>query len=253
MADSVIKWRRSDYTKLGKAVANFNRKINAATKNKNVANIDFLPELKQYKNVKDAITTRREFNRVVNSLSRINKADALDLVFTKSGEELTAWELNETKIQARTRLRQLNKEIEEFQTSNNNLMGNERMAEIKKEMFDIKNLETKKGYDFKKLVENIQRKGTSDWEFKMNIVFKNNYLEALKDYENQPYYDELINKIKNLNPTEFYNMIKENNLIDFLSADWYRKDKEKFGQLLYNLDIASNTEYEYLGEITIEE
>ena len=253
MADSVIKWRRSDYTKLGKAVANFNRKINAATKNKNVANIDFLPELKQYKNVKDAITTRREFNRVVNSLSRINKADALDLVFTKSGEELTAWELNETKIQARTRLRQLNKEIEEFQTSNNNLMGNERMAEIKKEMFDIKNLETKKGYDFKKLVENIQRKGTSDWEFKMNIVFKNNYLEALKDYENQPYYDELIDKIKNLNPTEFYNMIKENNLIDFLSADWYRKDKEKFGQLLYNLDIASDTEYEYLGEITIEE
>lgn len=253
MADSVIKWRRSDYTKLGKAVANFNRKISAATKNKNVANIDFLPELKQYKNVKDAITTRREFNRVVNSLSRINKADALDLVFTKSGEELTAWELNETKIQARTRLRQLNKEIEEFQTSNNNLMGNERMAEIKKEMFDIKNLETKKGYDFKKLVENIQRKGTSDWEFKMNIVFKNNYLEALKDYENQPYYDELINKIKNLNPTEFYNMIKENNLIDFLSADWYRKDKEKFGQLLYNLDIASDTEYEYLGEITIEE
>lgn len=253
MADSVIKWRRSDYTKLGKAVANFNRKISAATKNKNVANIDFLPELKQYKNVKDAITTRREFNRVVNSLSRINKADALDLVFTKSGEELTAWELNETKIQARTRLRQLNKEIEEFQTSNNNIMGNERMAEIKKEMFDIKNLETKKGYDFKKLVENIQRKGTSDWEFKMNIVFKNNYLEALKDYENQPYYDELINKIKNLNPTEFYNMIKENNLIDFLSADWYRKDKEKFGQLLYNLDIASDTEYEYLGEITIEE
>lgn len=253
MADSVIKWRRSDYTKLGKAVANFNRKINAATKNKNVANIDFLPELKQYKNVKDAIITRREFNRVVNSLSRINKADALDLVFTKSGEELTAWELNETKIQARTRLRQLNKEIEEFQTSNNNLMGNERMAEIKKEMFDIKNLETKKGYDFKKLVENIQRKGTSDWEFKMNIVFKNNYLEALKDYENQPYYDELIDKIKNLNPTEFYNMIKENNLIDFLSADWYRKDKEKFGQLLYNLDIASDTEYEYLGEITIEE
>lgn len=253
MADSVIRWKRSDYTKLGKAVANFNRKISAATKNKNVANIDFLPELKQYKNVKDAITTRREFNRVVNSLSRINKADALDLVFTKSGEELTAWELNETKIQARTRLRQLNKEIEEFQTSNNNLMGNERMAEIKKEMFDIKNLETKKGYDFKKLVENIQRKGTSDWEFKMNIVFKNNYLEALKDYENQPYYDELINKIKNLNPTEFYNMIKENNLIDFLSADWYRKDKEKFGQLLYNLDIASDTEYEYLGEITIEE
>lgn len=253
MADSVIRWKRSDYTKLGKAVANFNRKISAATKNKNVANIDFLPELKQYKNVKDAITTRREFNRVVNSLSRINKADALDLVFTKSGEELTAWELNETKIQARTRLRQLNKEIEEFQTSNNNLMGNERMAEIKKEMFDIKNLETKKGYDFKKLVENIQRKGTSDWEFKMNIVFKNNYLEALKDYENQPYYDELINKIKNLNPTEFYNMIKENNLIDFLNADWYKKDKEKFGQLIYNLDIVSDTEYEYLGEITIEE
>lgn len=32
MAESQIRWRRSDYVTLGKAVANFNRKINELNK-----------------------------------------------------------------------------------------------------------------------------------------------------------------------------------------------------------------------------
>lgn len=243
MAESVIRWRRRDYAKLGRAVANFNKKVLKADKSA----AQFLPELKNYKNVKDSIQTRREFNRIVNSLSRINKADALDLVFTKSGEELTMWELNETRIQARIRLRQLNKEIEEYKTeaTNNQLMGSERIGEIKKEIEDIKNLETKKGYDLKKLMGSIQKKGTSDYEFKMNVIFKNNYLAALKDFENQPYYDELIKTIKSLNPNEFYQLMKDNNLIDFLSADWYRLDRNKYSNLLRNLDIADIPDYNF--------
>lgn len=250
MATYPIKWRRRDYAKLGRAVANFNRKIIKARESNKLA-VDFLPDLMQYANVKNAITTRREFNRIVKSLARINKADALDLIYTKSGEETTNWELKERRRQARTLVKGLQKEIEDY-PMREGIMGNERIEEIKVLMDRVLNFETAKGYDYKQIMREIQKKGTSDWEFKMQITFKENYLKALEDYENQPYYDELIAAIKNLNPSEFYEMIKENNLIDFLSADWYKLDRDKYAQLVNNLNVGKLKNYEYIGKITID-
>lgn len=250
MADSLIRWKRSDYAKLGRAVANFNRQV--IKQKKDNINPDFLPELKKYKNVKDAITTRREFNRIVNSLARINKSDALDLIYLKSGQEISKWEYQETKRQARLLERSLQKEIEEYHVTKG-VMGNERIAEIKMKLNQIQSFENQPMENQEKIIKEIQKKGTSDWEFKMNITFKNNYLEALKDYENQPYYDKLVEKIRNLNPNQFYSMIKENNLIDFLSAGWYKLDKDKYAQLINTLDIGDLENYEYIGKITIEE
>ena len=250
MADSLIRWKRSDYAKLGRAVANFNRQV--IKQKKDNINPDFLPELKKYKNVKDAITTRREFNRIVNSLARINKSDALDLIYLKSGQEISKWEYQETKRQARLLERSLQKEIEEYHVTKG-IMGNERIAEIKMKLNQIQSFENQPMENQEKIIKEIQKKGTSDWEFKMNITFKNNYLEALKDYENQPYYDKLVEKIRNLNPNQFYSMIKENNLIDFLSAGWYKLDKDKYAQLINTLDIGDLENYEYIGKITIEE
>ena len=250
MAESQIRWKKSDYLRLGKAVANFNRQVIKADKANKMA-VNFLPELKKYKNVKDSITTRREFNRVINSLSRINKADALDLIYLKSGEEISNWEYQETKRQAKILERNLQKEIEEYKVKEG-LMGNERIGEIKATLQNLQDFEMKKGHEYKELMKEIQKKGTTDWQFKMQVVFKENYLSALKYYENQPFYDELIKQIQNLNPTKFYEIVKENNLIDFLSADWYKLDKDKYSQLINNLGIANLENYEYLGKITTE-
>lgn len=119
MAQSPIKWRSQDYLKLGKAVKNFNRQIIKADQ-ANKMSVDFLPDLKSYREVKNAITTRREFNRVIKSLSRINKADALDLIYLKGGQETTNWEYQETKRQARLLARNLQKEIDQYNQSPRN-------------------------------------------------------------------------------------------------------------------------------------
>ena len=250
MAQYPIKWRRSDFAKLGKAVANFNREVIKARESNKMA-VDFLPELKQYNNVKNAITTRREFNRVVASLAKINKADALDLVYARSGEETTNWELQENRRQLKNYVRNLQKEIEDY-PMREGIMGNERIEEIKIQIDKALNFENAKGYEYKKLMREIQKKGTSDWEFKMQITFKENYLKVLEDYENQPFYEELVAAIKRLNPTEFYETIKENNLIDFLSADWYKLDRDKYAQLVNNLNVGKLKDYEYIGKITID-
>lgn len=250
MATYPIKWRRSDYAKLGHAVANFNREVIKAREG-NKMSVNFLPALKQYGNIKNAITTRREFNRVVNSLERINKADALDLVYSKSGEEMTNWELQETRRQQKLYIRNLQKEIEDY-PMREGVMGNERVEEIKAKLETVREWEMQKKYEYKKLMNEIQKRGTEDWEFKMQVTFKENYLKALEDYENQPFYEELIETIQGLNPADFYEVIKNNNLIDFLSADWYKLDRDKYAQLVNNLNVGKLENYEFLGKITLD-
>ena len=82
MADSLIRWKTGDYVKLSKAVASFNRKINQLEVNE----IKYLPDLKDYKELKNSIMSRKELNRIVNSLRRFNiegVEDAVQVVMTQ--------------------------------------------------------------------------------------------------------------------------------------------------------------------------
>lgn len=65
-----IRWKQGDYIKLGKAVAEFNRKISKIQTEENKM---YLPALEKYEWQKENIKTRREFNRVINSLKRFSQ------------------------------------------------------------------------------------------------------------------------------------------------------------------------------------
>lgn len=62
---SQIKWKQKDYLSLGRAVSQFNKKINELNKEEKKL---YLPELKNYKDIKSKILTRNELNRVIRSL-----------------------------------------------------------------------------------------------------------------------------------------------------------------------------------------
>ena len=89
-----IKWQQKDYLSLGRAVANFNKKINELQSEEKKL---YLPELKNYKDIKENIQTRSELNRVINSLKRFSKEGAEDLYTTKAGEQITKWERQELR------------------------------------------------------------------------------------------------------------------------------------------------------------
>ena len=91
---SKIRWQQKDYLSLGRAVANFNKKINELQKQEKKL---YLPELKNYKDIKENIQTRQELNRVINSLKRFTKEGAEDLYVTKAGEQITKWERQELR------------------------------------------------------------------------------------------------------------------------------------------------------------
>lgn len=91
---SKIKWQQKDYLSLGRAVANFNKKINKLQSEEKKL---YLPELKNYKDIKENIQTRSELNRIINSLKRFSKEGAEDLYVTKAGEQITKWERKELR------------------------------------------------------------------------------------------------------------------------------------------------------------
>lgn len=108
-----IKWKKGDAIKLGKAVAEFNRKINELQTEEN--NL-YLPNKINYAEEKENITTRKELNRRIESLKRFQKAGAEDLYITEAGEQLTKWERGELEKQKGIAERRLKKELASLNT-----------------------------------------------------------------------------------------------------------------------------------------
>ena len=111
MADSRIRWNRSDTATLSRAIRDFNKKVRELKTEENKL---YLPEEISYKETKENITTRRELNRMINFLKRFKRQGAEELYITQAGEEMTKWERKELGIQARVAVRRLNRELAEL-------------------------------------------------------------------------------------------------------------------------------------------
>lgn len=215
MADAKINWRQGDFIKLGKAVADFNKKINRLQAEENKL---YLPETINYKEAKENITTRRELNRLVNSLRRFQREGAEDLYTTQAGEEISRWERRELGIQSRiaqTRLRNELKTLNEPTESgfSRAQMGSMRVAEINAQIKNLKNIEGAVGFAFNKLRDRLARQGTSDYTMKKAIVFRENYLKEMEKYSHFDNYEKLMKKLRSFtNPISFFNFVSQNEL-----------------------------------------
>lgn len=233
MADSQISWRRGDYIRLGKAVSDFNKKINRLNAEENKL---YLPETINYKEAKENITTRKELNRLINSLRRFQRAGAEEIYTTQAGEELTKWERRELGIQSRiaqTRLRAELKALNEPLESgfSRAQMGSVRVREIEAKIRNLKDIENKKGYELMTLKKRIRLEGASDYSMKRAIVFRENYLNEMKKYSHFDNYEKLISKLESFtNPISFFNFVSQNELTGDLT---YQSD-EMYSQEAFN-------------------
>lgn len=177
-----------------------------------------MPETISYKEAKENITTRRELNRLINSLRRFQKEGAEDLYTTQSGEEITKWERRELGIQSRiaqTRLRNELKTLNEPTESgfSRAQMGSMRVREINAQIKNLKNIENVVGYEFNRLRDRLSRMGTSDYTMKKAIVFRENYLKEMEKYSHFDNYEKLMKKLRSFtNPVSFFNFVSQNEL-----------------------------------------
>ena len=215
MADSQINWRQGDFIRLGQAVAKFNKKINELNREEKKL---YLPETINYKEAKENITTRRELNRLINSLRRFQREGAEDLYTTQSGEEITKWERAELGIQSRIAQTRLQNELKTLNEPTESgfsraQMGSMRVREINAQIKNLKNIESVVGYEFNRLRERLSRMGTSDYSMKKAIVFRENYLKEMEKYSHFDNYEKLMKKLRSFtNPVSFFNFVSQNEL-----------------------------------------
>ena len=215
MADGQINWKQGDFVRLGRAVAQFNKKVNELNREEKKL---YLPETISYKEAKENITTRRELNRLINSLRRFQREGAEDLYKTQSGEEISKWERRELGIQSRIAQSRLQNELKTLNEPTESgfsraQMGSMRVREINAQIKNLKNIENVVGYDFNRLRERLSRMGTSDYTMKKAIVFRENYLKEMEKYSHFDNYEKLMKKLRSFtNPISFFNFVSQNEL-----------------------------------------
>lgn len=243
--ESLIRWKKGDYIRLGRAISKFNKTINEIeVDEKNV-----LPELRNYKELKSSINSRKELNRVIKALNRATSENLTETRTYASGEELTKWEYNEVNRAMRRAMRNLESERAGILAGRESIgMGEERLSEIKAIERSFENLENRIGRDFERIKERIFSLGRSDYKLTRDKQFKENFYKALEGISNFQNYDVLkqeLDKIKN--PTKFYEYVKKSPVLMDLFL-WYKESDSLFyGGFDDNEDAFDSTLMYHLG------
>lgn len=243
--ESLIRWKRSDYMKLSKAVSRFNKIINELE----VEEKDYLPELKDYMEVKSKITSRKELNRVINSLKRATEENLLTKRIYESGEVISKWEFQEVNKARNRAFRNLERERENILSSRQSIgMGDERLSEIHAIEQSFIDLEERKGANLKRLKERIFSVGRSDYALSKDKLFRDNFYKALEGISNFQNYELLkkeLDKIKN--PTKFYEYVSKSPVLMDLFL-WYKESDSLFyGGFNNNQEAFDSTLMFHLG------
>ena len=223
--DSLIRWKKGDYIRLGQAVSRFNRLVNEIE----VDEGKMLPDLKNYKDMREHITSRKELNRVIKSLQSANLESLEATHVLESGEKISQYEWKEIKKAERRALRNLTKEKEMILKDRQSIgMGDERLSEINAIENSFKTLNEKTGSDLKRLINRIHSIGRSDYKLARDLKFQENFYIALEGISNFKNYDILkkeLDKIKN--PTKFYEYVKQSPILMDLFL-WYKESDSLF-------------------------
>ena len=243
--DSLIRWRKGDSIKLGRAISKFNKTINEIE----VDERDVLPELKNFKELKQTINSRKELNRVINALNRANAENLTKIVEYSSGEAITQWEHQEINKAMRRAMRNLESERASILSGRESIgMGDERLSEIKAIEASLEKLDVKKGREFETLKERIFSLGRSDYKLTKDKQFQENFykaLEGISSFQNYEVLKRELDKIKN--PSKFYDYVKRSPVLMDLFL-WYKESDSLFyGGFSDNQEAFDSTLMFHLG------
>lgn len=202
--------QRGDFIRLGKAIAKFNRTID---KLKNEENKNYLPKKLDYAEERNRIFTKRELERQINAMKRLNVKSA-ELYETDSGEKITKWEMQQLRRNRDITAKRIKKELEDMITPKGGFIsfGDGRYEGLITLQEKLSMIEKLKGDDFQALREQLLRIGRTDYKSRRANQFRENYINMLeKAYSNYDNFDKLkkyVEKFKN--PYSFYNAISKN-------------------------------------------
>lgn len=185
---SNIKWRSSDIEKLSRTVANFNRKINRALK-KDPAAAAYLPNKIKIKDLRQQITSRKDFNREVKSLARFSRKGAEMPVVAKTGNVQTVWMKREIGIKVNNIINAQRRAMKahfgamdvfsegQNQGVKRSQTQSERMKEFEPKPYNFNNI--KPGTEWEKFVESVEKQAKSSYDNAKHELYRENYVKSL--------------------------------------------------------------------------
>ena len=241
---SVIKWKNEDTKNLRKAVSDFNKKVKKLKST--IKDDSFLPDEIDYKGTKELIKTRSELNRVLRSLGRFKGAESFKKVTLPSGEQLTNWEKKEIQYQKASAIRRIKKRMAEIKKPYFK-MGNEEYRKLEAELQSIQGIFNKRGQQFERTLKAIENLGSSDYEIRKALQYKENYLKMFNQFENSPYYEAILKKLKSFeNPITFYKKIQSLSYGEYVGDIKFMYDSKQanliLGQVAEELGIEAEDE-----------
>lgn len=174
---SGIRWRKKDRQKLSNTVRQFNSKITRTLK-KHPELADFLPERLSVSELTSGITSRKDFNRQINSARRFLRKGAEAPVTSKSGIKTTAWEKREVGYRVaqinRTRTAERKKANVSTYTGTMGAIENFNLTPKK---YDINKMPAK---SWDKFVKNTEKQLMDNYFSEKMKLYKENYIKGLR-------------------------------------------------------------------------
>lgn len=240
-----INWRKKDYLSLGKAISDFNRKINKL--NALDDNMSYLPDTLSYKIEKEKLQTREDLNRYIKSLRRFLKQGAEEKIVLESGQEITKWERQNIAIARRIITRNLNTREKYLR----GLRGTDprEFENIESERRAIYRTHLFKDESYKRHYEYLMKHASTIYIRNREQVYRDNFYTAIEGFSNFDNFEKFKRKLDSItNNKEFYEYV--NNSMVFRDVfEWYRGNiitgafaskEEEFDYGLYELGLINN-------------
>lgn len=201
---SNIKWRQSDRNKISRTVQQFNAKI-TRTLRQHPEWSEFLPQRLTVSELTNKISSRRDFNREINSAQRFLRKGAEIPFESKTGIKTTQWEKREVgyKVAQVNRQRTLEAKRANVSTTKGT-MGSIKDNNLKPKKYDINKIRLS---DWAKYVETVEKQILSSYTTEKMERYKQNYLKAIiQNLGTGELAKRLYDYVEKLDPEFMYNI-----------------------------------------------
>lgn len=207
---SKIKWRDSDRKKLAQAVRKFNAKRTREIK-KNPEAEKYLPPKMNIREIEKAISTRQDFNYVINTLERFMRKDATKKIKTPGGKETTKWALDELRnANKRRNAKRKAKRDKANVSTEKGTMGTIDRNNLNPRTFNIKM--DPKSWD--KFVEQVKKELLDSYDNEKKQKYLENYLESLSSVYGLENAFNLNELLKDLSADDFTQAFHDDPILD---------------------------------------
>lgn len=226
-----MKLTRGESIKLGKAVAAYNREVTKAEKISEY----LAPSKVTAKELKEYINTSKQLDKVISNLKSFETSKIID----NDKVQTNLWKVTSQPLARVLAEKTLTIKTKFFEDEN---------ANASQELKRIKELNLLHGYERKRKSKRIMQLANPNYIMSLAKQYKDNYLEAMKNFEGLKGYKEWEDFVKSLKPEEFYKYIQNRvtdgsasiNSLDIFTIPYRNPEQKDMNNILEDWGLLGN-------------